>query len=235
MKKRISIILVLVLAWILLFVGSAFIVIHSGRQEIAKVQDEMPIENEVNNDNTVFNITNSVVEENNNNEQTNENVSSNNVENKIETNTPKPTTTTETKENTKVTTKENNNQSNKKTQIVNNPQPTTQTQQKPQTETKVEQPKPIETNRTEENLKCVGNKHSIPTGNSNKWFNSENEAVAYYKALIKEWGDKLERFKDFNSEEYKIFNEEYNKNCPCRYETYTCTCGKVTIDFEYRG
>lgn len=219
MKKRILIILVLLLVWILLFVGSAFVAIHGGRQEVAKVQDEMPIENEANNDNTVSNIADNTAEESINNEQTNENVSGNNVENKIETNTPKPTTTTETKENTKVTTKENNNQSNKKTQIVNNPQPTTQTQQKLQTETttpKTEQPKPTEAEKIEEKLKCTGGKHYMEVGNSNKWFDTEAEAVAYYKSIIKTWGDKLESFKDVNSEEFKAFSKEYDKNCPYR-------------------
>ena len=215
MKKRVLIILVLVLVWISLFIGSAFVVIHSGRQEIAKFQDEIPIENEVNIDDIVSDIADHTVEESNNNEQIDASVSSNNVENKIETNTPKPTTT-ETKENTKVTTKENNNQSNKKTQIVNNPQSTTQTQQNPQTETKVEQPKSTETNKTEEKLKCVGNKHFMEVGNSNKWFNTETEAVAYYKSIIKTWGDKLESFTDVNSEEFTAFSKEYDKNCPYR-------------------
>ena len=233
MKKRVIIILVLVLVWISLFVSSAFVVIHSGRQEVAKVQDEIPIENEVNTDDTVSDIANNEVEESNNNEQTNENVSSNNVENKIETNTPKPTTATETKENTKVTMKESNNQSNQKTQIVNNPQPTTQTQQNPQIETKVEQPKSTETNKTEEKLKCVGNKHFMEVGNSNKWFNTEAEAVAYYKSIIKTWGDKLESFTDVNSEEFKAFSKEYDKNCPYGYEDWSCICGKWTINFYY--
>lgn len=91
-----------------------------------------------------------------------------------------------------------------------------------------------ETKKEEKTLQCTDSKHYIDVGNSGMWFDSEEKAFAYYKELIKDWGDKLESFKDFNSEEYKIVNEEYNKSCPCRYEPSTCICGKVTIDFEYR-
>lgn len=240
MKKKFLKVFVLVLVWLLVFIGSATTVIY----RVAKTQNEeyianghienIELENESFDNNTIPETTILETKEIKDNEQTNESVISTIAENKTNVNTTTKSTTT-VKTNTQIQTNENNTQTNTKTQTVNNPQTTTQTQQKPQTETKVEQPKSTETSKIEEKQKCVGNKHSIPTGNSNKWFNSEDEAFVYYKSLIKEWGDKLESFKDFNSEEYKVFNEEYNKNCPCRYEAYTCTCGKVTIDFEYRG
>ena len=75
--------------------------------------------------------------------------------------------------------------------------------------------------------KCDGSNHGVGVGNSNKWFNSKQEAVAYYDSLIKTWGDKWERF--------EIDSETYDKNCPYGYEVWSCPfCGKWTINFYYR-
>lgn len=75
--------------------------------------------------------------------------------------------------------------------------------------------------------KCDGSNHGVGVGNSNKWFNSKQEAVAYYDNLIKTWGDKWERF--------EIDSATYDKNCPYGYEVWTCPfCGKWTINFYYR-
>ncbi len=75
--------------------------------------------------------------------------------------------------------------------------------------------------------KCSGNKHGVDVGNSNKWFNTEQEAINYYDELIKKWGEKWESF--------EIDSETYDKNCPCGYELWTCPfCEKWTINFYYR-
>lgn len=75
--------------------------------------------------------------------------------------------------------------------------------------------------------KCDGSNHGVGVGNSNKWFNSKQEAVAYYDSLIKTWGDKWEKF--------EIDSATYDKNCPYGYEVWTCPfCGKWTINFYYR-
>lgn len=85
---------------------------------------------------------------------------------------------------------------------------------------KQEEPKKVET------PKCSGNNHGVGTGNSGKWFNSESEAINYYKSIIKTWGDKWEKF--------EIDDETYNKNCPYGYEDWSCPyCGKWTINFYY--
>ena len=75
--------------------------------------------------------------------------------------------------------------------------------------------------------KCDGSNHGVGVGNSNKWFNSKQEAINYYDGILKTWGDKWEKF--------EIDSETYDKNCPCGYEVWTCPfCGKWTINFYYR-
>jgi hypothetical protein len=90
---------------------------------------------------------------------------------------------------------------------------------------KAEEPKQEETKKTETS-KCSGNNHGVGTGNSGKWFNSESEAISYYKSIIKSWGEKWEKF--------EIDDETYQKNCPYGYEDWSCPyCGKWTINFYY--
>ena len=75
--------------------------------------------------------------------------------------------------------------------------------------------------------KCDGSNHGVGVGNSNKWFNSKQEAINYYNGILKIWGDKWEKF--------EIDSETYDKNCPYGYEIWTCPlCGKWTINFYYR-
>lgn len=102
----------------------------------------------------------------------------------------------------------------KTTQVVQ----TTKVESKPQeiVQEIKEEPKVIEVPKQEtpkqeepkivEIPKCSGNNHGVETGNSGKWFNSESDAIKYYKSIIKTWGDKWEKF--------KIDDETYNKNCP---------------------
>ena len=122
----------------------------------------------------------------------------------------------------------------KKTQVVQ----TTKVESKPQeiVQEIKEEPKVIEVPKQEtpkqeepkivEVPKCSGNNHGVGTGNSGKWFNSESDAIKYYKSIIKTWGDKWEKF--------EIDDETYNKNCPYGYEDWTCPyCGRWTINFYY--
>lgn len=122
----------------------------------------------------------------------------------------------------------------KKTQVVQ----TTKVESKPQeiVQEIKEEPKVIEVPKQEtpkqeepkivEVPKCSGNNHGVGTGNSGKWFNSESDAIKYYKSIIKTWGDKWEKF--------EIDDETYNKNCPYGYEDWSCPyCGRWTINFYY--
>ena len=91
--------------------------------------------------------------------------------------------------------------------------------EQPKEETKVEIKQP-------ETPKCTDTKHGGEVGNSNKWFNSKQEAINYYQGIIKTWGDKWEKF--------EIDDETYQKNCPYGYETWSCPfCEKWTINFYY--
>ena len=95
----------------------------------------------------------------------------------------------------------------------------------PKEETRVIETKPELIQETESiTPKCNENNHGVGVGNSNKWFNSKQEAINYYQSIIKTWGDKWEK--------YEIDDETYNKNCPYGYETWSCPfCEKWTINF----
>jgi len=65
-----------------------------------------------------------------------------------------------------------------------------------------------ETKKENNDLKCINNKHFMKVGNSNKWFNTEAEAIAFYNAEISKWSKKWTNF--------EIDDEEYYKKCPYR-------------------
>ena len=93
------------------------------------------------------------------------------------------------------------------------------TSEQPKEETKVEI-------KQQETTKCSDSKHGVGVGNSNKWFDSKQEAINYYQVIIKTWGDKWEKF--------EIDDETYQKNCPYGYEIWSCPlCEKWTINFYY--
>lgn len=100
--------------------------------------------------------------------------------------------------------------------------------QQPKEETKVVETKSEPIKESEPvTPKCDGSNHGVGVGNSNKWFNSKQEAINYYDGIQKTWGDKWERF--------EIDSATYDKNCPYGYEVWTCPfCGKWTINFYYR-
>ncbi len=84
-----------------------------------------------------------------------------------------------------------------------------------------------ETIQEEKIDRCTNNNnHAIAVGNSNKWFNSKEEAIKLFDAEIKKWG------KLWTSNQ--IQDEEYYLKCPYGYEIYTCPfCEKWTINFYY--
>ena len=97
----------------------------------------------------------------------------------------------------------------------------------PKEEIKVVETKPESIKEPEPVIpKCSESNHYIGVGNSNKWFNSKQEAINHYQSIIKTWGDKWEKF--------EIDDETYQKNCPYGYETWSCPlCEKWTINFYY--
>lgn len=77
-----------------------------------------------------------------------------------------------------------------------------------------------------EKKECKNNNHGMSVGNSGKWFNTKEEAIATYKQESKMWGDKWK-----NNE---ISDDEYYRNCPYGYEIWSCMyCGKWTINYYY--
>ena len=76
--------------------------------------------------------------------------------------------------------------------------------------------------------RCTNNlNHGISIGNSNKWFETKEEAITYYNQLRKDYGYKFEN--------EQMSQEEYNKKCPYGYEVWSCMfCNKWTINFYYR-
>ena len=65
----------------------------------------------------------------------------------------------------------------------------------------------------------------IFTSNTGKWFDTQEECVAYYDKEVARWEAML-------SSGEKTY-EEFCKGCPMGYEVYRCTCGKRTISFSY--
>ena len=101
------------------------------------------------------------------------------------------------------------------------------------TENKVENNNDEEKNEQEEikntePVRCTNiNNHGMSVGNSKMWFNTLEEADAYYNEKITSIG------KDF--ENGIIDNDTYQKTCPKGYEAWTCMyCNKWTINFYYR-
>ena len=138
-------------------------------------------------------------------------------------------------------TKEANNKNVETNNVVNKKQETKKVEpqaNKEQEQKKEEQPVIIkpeaqetkqEVKQTQENKQkqCTNDKHMIETGNSKRWFKTEQEAINLYDKLQKEWSNKL-----INGE---TTEKEYDANCPYGYETWDCpNCQNWTINFYYR-
>lgn len=87
--------------------------------------------------------------------------------------------------------------------------------------------KPSSSNNNEPSTpNCANGNHSMPTGNSGKWFNNRNECKEYMSQVWDMWSQKRK-----NGE---ITYEEYVKKCPYGYECWSCSyCGKWTVNFYY--
>lgn len=114
--------------------------------------------------------------------------------------------------------------SNKTNQTQSNKNTTTQTNENKVTQTNTI-PTPVPT--TKPTVQCEGNKHGIETGNSNRWFLTEKEAISFFDAEQEKWSNML-----INNE---IDIDTYNKKCPYGYEDWSCPlCQKWTINLYYR-
>lgn len=77
-----------------------------------------------------------------------------------------------------------------------------------------------------ENTECIDNKHCAVTGNSNKWFEKQSEAIAEYNAELEKWSKKCKSG--------EITYEELTKKSPYGYETWSCPkCNQYTLNYYY--
>lgn len=77
-----------------------------------------------------------------------------------------------------------------------------------------------------EKTECIDNKHCAVTGNSNKWFEKQSEAIAEYNAELEKWSQKCKSG--------EITYEELVKQSPYGYETWSCPkCNQYTLNYYY--
>lgn len=123
----------------------------------------------------------------------------------------------------------NKNKETKQTQVIQAKQ---DSQVQKQKDTKVNDSntteKKEETNTNINQNKNTNNTNNAPkcTHSNSNWYNSKVEAEAIYNTEIKKWGDKWTN--------YEIDNDTYYKNCPSRYEVFSCSyCKKWTINLYH--
>lgn len=225
MKKKIIIISILIV--LLVIIGVTSYCVSKNKISNTQVSEDSILVNDlssVETGNDEENTENLIVEEEQNLDESNIEIEEQETEASIQTQTIQPI-----KSSSKATSKVETQKAETKSEVVKETSTT-----KEETPTKVDIPSTTsnepkqETKVEEKPTKCTNNSnHGMNVGNSGKWFNSKQEAVNYYDSIIKTWGDKWENF--------EIDSETYDKNCPYRYEVWTCPfCGKWTINFYYR-
>ena len=85
----------------------------------------------------------------------------------------------------------------------------------------------IKQTQKSETKQCTNAEHAKISGNTNKWFNTQEEAIAFANAEQKKWGEKWTNF--------EIDDDEYDKKCPYSHKEWTCPhCKKWTLELYYR-
>ena len=209
MKKLIAIIFMFIIAS-----NSYYGIVNDKGEKVTDIQEVLKEQNL---------ITNEIVEEQENETIEQENIAE--IQEVVEVDEPKieetpVTTQTEIKPQSVKT--QENKQTVVETKTITQEKQETPIQEKTKQETKSE----IKVQEPE-TPKCSDTKHGVGVGNSNIWFNSYNEAVAYYDNLINGYSDQVH-----NGE---ITPEEYNKQCPYGYEIWSCPyCNKWTLNYYFR-
>lgn len=184
---------------------------HIEKEENIEVSDKKEIEKvEINEDKT---DNQNVLEKNNTSTSETCNKDNNKVNNK-KTTTKKNTTTTTVSNNVNSTSK---NEEKKEPIITEKPKEDIVKEDEKTTTDKAT----TNNTKTEEIIETPKCKHS-----NENYYNTEEEAIAFYKKTSKEYGDKVKSG--------EITYEEYLKKCPYGYETMSCPyCQKWTISFYY--
>ncbi len=74
---------------------------------------------------------------------------------------------------------------------------------------------------------CTSEEHAKISGNTNLWFDTKEDAIAFVNAEQKKWGEKWANF--------EISDDEYDRNCPYSHKEEDCDkCKKWTLDLYYR-
>ena len=216
-KKIIIVILALVIALII----TALIVNQViDKYDKSSIEFENKVVNEINSTNEIQETEANVVENTSINQDTKEELI------QEDTNENKNEKQTESTKSTQEKVVESPKQTEKPTQVTNKvdtPKNNTQKGEKPKEN--IQENK--NDDKVQEKPKCTDTKHGVSAGNSNLWFNSYDEAVAYYDNLINGYSDQVH-----NGE---ISSDEYYKLCPYGYETWSCPyCGKWTLNYYKR-
>lgn len=231
-KNKKIVILITILVIIVLGIVGIFIYknrkvdnIVIGENNKNQMQENNEPENIIDNENIIENTAENNVEQSNTVEDNT--ISQNQV---VEESKTVETTQPVQEKNVKTSAKKENNKT-----TTTSKQQTTQ-EKTPSQPQKSEQPStPVKSNdnnykeqevQIAPKIECTGNNHKIGAGNTGKWFETQDQAAAYYKAEIAKWGKKWENF--------EIEDDEYHKNCPYGYEVWTCPqCQKWTVNFYY--
>lgn len=222
MKKLVIIIILLISNF------SFYGVVNDEGEKVTNIQEIMQSENVIVEDNAAIETQENAVEEK---VEEKIEIQPTKVEEKQENKTEEIKAIPVKKENTITEKKENKNTSvniEKKVEKQKTKQEEKQIEKSKDEITKVETTQDISTQEEKTTVipKCTETNHMMEAGNSGKWFDTKQQAVAFYEKEIKEWEDKW--LKD------EIDDNTYYKNCPDGYEYWSCPlCNKWTINLYY--
>lgn len=223
MKKLVIIIILLISNF------SYYGVVNDEGEKVTNIQEIMQSENVIVEENAGIEVQEKAVEK-----QVDEKieVQPTKVEEKQETKVEEIKVTPAKKESTITEKKETKNTSintEKKIEEEKNKQEEKQIEKPKEETTQIEINKDISTKEDKQTTvipKCTETNHLMETGNIGKWFDTKQQAVAFYEKEIKEWEEKW--LKD------EIDDDTYYKNCPDGYEYWSCPlCQKWTLNLYY--
>ena len=225
MKKKI--IIISIINVLLVIIGAISYCVIINKIPNIQVSEDSILENDLSSieiDNYEENTENLIIEEEQNLDESNIEVEEQQTETSIQ-----QQTTQQVKSSSKTTNKVETKKAETKGEVVKETSTT-----KDETPTKVDIPSTIvvepkqETKVVETPTRCTNNNnHGMNVGNSEKWFSSKNDAIAYYNSQVSYWGNLWET--------EKIDDATYYSKCPSGYEVWSCIyCSKWTINFYYR-
>ena len=221
MKKLVIIIILLISNF------SFYGVVNDEGEKVTNIQEIMQSENVIVEDNAAIETQENAVEEKVEEKieiQPTEVVEKQEIKNEEIKGTPvkKENTTTKKNENTSINTEKKMEEQKNKQEEKQIEKPKDEINQSKQNQDNSAKEQQLETVIP----KCTETNHLMETGNTGKWFDTKQQAVAFYEKEIKEWEEKW--LKD------EIDDDTYYKNCPNGYEYWSCPlCQKWTLNLYY--